>query len=90
VDDYRDFCVNDGGTQTLAHILSECRKYNLRIHMAHQTLGQIQSRVEATLGNVNVNVKVVFVLDYEDAKIFAHKLFVDYVSNINREQATIP
>jgi hypothetical protein len=86
LDEFQDFCANDGGTQTLAHILSECRKYNLHIHMAHQTLGQIQSRVESALANVNV--KVVFALDYEDAKVFAHKLFVDYVGNINWEQAT--
>jgi hypothetical protein len=54
--------------------------------MAHQTLGQIQSRGESALANVNV--KVVFALDYEDAKVFARKLFVDYVGNINWEQAT--
>lgn len=86
LDEFQDFCANDGGSQTLAQILSECRKYNLHIHLAHQTLGQIQSRVESALGNVGI--KVVFALDYEDAKVLAHKLFVDYTGNIKWEDAT--
>jgi len=83
LDEFQDFCANDGGTQTLALILSECRKYNLHIHMAHQTLGQIQNRVEAALSNVNI--KVVFRLDYDDARVFAHKLFVDYIGNMTQD-----
>ena len=71
LDEFQDFCANDGGTKTLAQILSECRKYNLHIHLAHQTLGQIQSRVESALGNVGI--KVVFPLDYEDAQVMAQK-----------------
>jgi hypothetical protein len=86
LDEFQDFCANDGGAKTLAQILSECRKYNLHIHLAHQTLGQIQQRVESALGNVGI--KIVFALDYEDAKIFAHKLFVDYVGRIKWEEAT--
>ena len=82
----QDFCANDGGTKTLAQILSECRKYNLHIHLAHQTLGQIQSRVESALGNVGI--KVVFGLDYDDAQVFAKKLFVDYVGHMKWEEAT--
>lgn len=86
LDEFQDFCANDGGAKTLAQILSECRKYNLHIHLAHQTLGQIQARVESALANVGV--KVVFTLDYEDARVFAHKLFVDYVGRIKWEEAT--
>jgi hypothetical protein len=86
LDEFQEFTANDGGTQTLAHILSQCRKYNLHLLLAHQTLGQIQSRVESALGNVNV--KVAFRLDYEDARALAHKLFVDYVGALNSEEAT--
>ncbi len=85
LDEFQDFCANDGGARTLAQILSECRKYNLHLHLAHQTLGQIQSRVESALGNVGI--KIVFALDYEDAKVFTHKLFVDYTGNIKWEEA---
>jgi hypothetical protein len=86
LDEFQDFCANDGGAKTLAQTLSECRKYNLHLHLAHQTLGQIQSRVESALGNVGI--KVIFALDYEDAKVFAHKLFVDYTGHIKWEEAT--
>ena len=86
LDEFQDFCANDGGTKTLAQILSECRKYNLHIHLAHQTLGQIQSRVESALGNVGI--KVVFGLDYEDAQVFSKKMFVDYVGHMKWEEAT--
>jgi TraM recognition site of TraD and TraG len=86
LDEFQDFCANDGGSKTLAQILSECRKYNLHIHLAHQTLGQIQNRVETALGNVGI--KVVFGLDYEDAQVMARKLFVDYVGTVKWETAT--
>jgi len=86
LDEFQDFCANDGGTKTLAQTLSECRKYNLHLHLAHQTLGQIQSRVESALGNVGI--KIVFALDYEDAKAFSHKLFVDYTGQMKWEEAT--
>jgi hypothetical protein len=85
LDEFQDFCANDGGAKTLAQILSECRKYNLHLHLAHQTLGQIQSRVESALGNVGI--KIVFALDYDDAKVMAHKLFVDYAGSLKWEEA---
>ena len=85
LDEFQDFCANDGGAKTLAQILSECRKYNLHVHLAHQTLGQIQARVESALGNVGI--KIVFALDYVDARVFAPKLFVDYVGRIKWEDA---
>jgi hypothetical protein len=86
LDEFQDFCANDGGAKTLAQILSECRKYNLHLHLAHQTLGQIQSRVESALGNVGI--KIAFALDYEDAKVLTHKLFVDYTGQMKWEDAT--
>jgi hypothetical protein len=86
LDEFQDFCANDGGTKTLAQILSECRKYNLHLHLAHQTLGQIQKRVEAALSNVGITVA--FALDYDDASVFAKKLFVDYVGTQTWDRAT--
>ena len=38
IDEFQDFCANDGAAQTLAQILSECRKFGLHLTLAHQTL----------------------------------------------------
>ena len=37
IDEFQDFCANDGAAQTLAQILSECRKFGLHLTLAHQT-----------------------------------------------------
>ena len=73
LDEFQDFCANDGAAKTLAQILSECRKFGLHLHLAHQTLGQVRERVSSALGNVGV--KVVFSIDREDAEVMAKKLF---------------
>jgi len=49
LDEFQDFCANDGAAKTLAQILSECRKFGLHLHLAHQTLGQVQQRVSSAL-----------------------------------------
>src|SRR5579859_7625685 len=73
MDEFQDFCAGDGAAKTLAQILSECRKFGLHLHLAHQTLGQVQHRVSSALGNVGI--KVVFSVDREDAEVMAKKLF---------------
>ena len=73
LDEFQDFCAGDGAAKTLAQILSECRKFGLHLHLAHQTLGQVQHRVSSALGNVGI--KVVFSVDREDAEVMAKKLF---------------
>ena len=67
LDEFQDFCANDGAAKTLAQILSECRKFGLHLHLAHQTLGQLQQRISSALGNVGI--KVVFAVDREDAEV---------------------
>jgi hypothetical protein len=84
LDEFQDFCANEGGTKTLAQTLSECRKYNLHLHLAHQTLGQLASRVESALGNVGI--KVVFALDYADAKVLAHTVFAEAAGTLKWEE----
>lgn len=84
LDEFQDFCANEGSTITFAKMLSECRKKNLHVIVAHQTLGQIQDRIISALGNVGLIV--VFQLDYSDAKILAHKLFVDYIGKLKAEE----
>jgi len=73
IDEFQDFSANEGAAKTLAQILSECRKFGLYLHLAHQTLGQLHSRISSALGNVGI--RVVFSIDREDAVIMAPKLF---------------
>jgi hypothetical protein len=73
LDEFQDFSANAGSAKTLAQILAECRKFGLYLHLAHQTLGQIEHQVSSALGNVGL--KVVFSTDREDAEILAPKLF---------------
>jgi hypothetical protein len=37
IDDFQDYCANEGSVQTLARILSECRRSCLHLGLAHQT-----------------------------------------------------
>ncbi len=73
IDEFQDFSANEGAAKTLAQILSECRKFGLYLHLAHQTLGQLHQRISTALGNVGI--RVVFSIDREDAQIMAPKLF---------------
>jgi type IV secretory pathway TraG/TraD family ATPase VirD4 len=43
MDEFQDFSANEGAAKTLAQILSECRKFGLYLHLAHQTVGQLHS-----------------------------------------------
>jgi DNA helicase HerA-like ATPase len=74
IDEFQDFVANEGSALTLAQILSEARKFGLHLTLAHQTLGQMTSlRMRAALGNIQT--KIVFGVDREDAEILARKLF---------------
>jgi hypothetical protein len=86
IDEFPDFCSNDGAAKTLSQILSECRKFGLHMLLAHQTLGQLQDRIISALGNVGV--KVVFGVDREDAEVMAKKLFFVDTSQIKHVSAT--
>jgi hypothetical protein len=86
LDEFQDFCANDGAAKTLAQILSECRKFGLYLHLAHQTLGQIHQRVSSALGNVGI--KVVFAVDREDAEVMARKLFTVDTEAVKHEAQT--
>lgn len=86
LDEFQDFCANDGAAKTLAQILSECRKFGLHLHLAHQTLGQVQQRVSSALGNVGI--KVVFSVDREDAEVMARKLFSVDTEQVKHEAQT--
>lgn len=58
------------GTTIYAAMLSEMRKFGLRMVLAHQYVSQIDERLQkAILGNVRQ--KVIFNVDYEDAEVLA-------------------
>ena len=79
IDEFQDFCANDGAAQTLAQILSECRKFGLHLTLSHQTLSQVNERMKGALGNIQL--KIVFGVSRQDAEILARHLF-----QINGEQ----
>ena len=83
IDEFQDFCSNDGAAQTLAQILSECRKFGLHLTLAHQTLAQINERMKGALGNIQL--KVVFGVSRQDAEILAKHLFMVNGENIKHQ-----
>lgn len=67
IDEFQNFT-----TQSFATILSESRKYNLSLVLAHQYLGQLQESVkDAVFGNVGTIMS--FALGYQDAQVFAQQ-----------------
>ncbi len=73
IDEFQDFSANEGTAQTLAQILSECRKYGLHLTLAHQTLTQIGPRLAGALGNIQT--KVIFGVSRQDAESLASHVF---------------
>ncbi|MCA9938217.1 MAG: TraM recognition domain-containing protein [Anaerolineales bacterium] len=73
MDEFQDFCANEGASQTLAQTLSECRKFGLHLTLAHQSLGQINERLKSALGNIQL--KIVFGVARQDAEALAPHLF---------------
>lgn len=73
IDEFQDFCINEGMSNTLAKTLSECRKYGLHLTLAHQTLSQVDERIQGALGNVQT--KVVFGVSRSDAERLAKDIF---------------
>jgi hypothetical protein len=63
MDEFQNYATHSG--TTLAHILSETRKFNLFAVLAHQTWAQLDSRLIS--GLQNVGVEVTFKLGYQDA-----------------------
>jgi hypothetical protein len=63
MDEFQNYSTHSG--TTLAHILSETRKFNLFAVLAHQTWGQLDSRLIS--GLQNVGVEVTFKLGHQDA-----------------------
>lgn len=83
IDEFQDFCANEGTDKTLAQILSECRKFGLHMTLAHQTLAQLSERMKGALGNIQL--KVIFGVPREDAEILARQVFQVNGSDIKHQ-----
>jgi type IV secretory pathway TraG/TraD family ATPase VirD4 len=61
-------------TQSFAGLLSESRKYNLNLTLAHQYIGQLDERTRAAILG-NVGTIIAFRLGAEDAHILAREFY---------------
>ena len=73
IDEFQDYCANAGSEQTLARILSECRKFGLHLILAHQNQAQLGGLIQGTLENAQV--KAVFGVGRGTAETLAQELF---------------
>lgn len=71
VDEFQNFA-----TTTFEIILSEARKWNLSLVLAHQALAQIPDRLQAAI-LANAGSVVAFRTSYEDAEVLAPRLQVN-------------
>ena len=84
IDEFQDYCANEGSVQTLAKILSECRKFRLHMALAHQTLSQIGSkRLQGALENAQI--KVVFGTGRQTAEAITKELFTPDLEEVKHE-----
>jgi hypothetical protein len=84
IDEFQDYCANEGSVQTLARILSECRKFGLHLGLAHQTLSQLGGgRLQGALENAQI--KVIFGTGRETARALVEELFVPDIEKIKHQ-----
>ena len=84
IDEFQDYCANEGSIQTLAKILSECRKFGLHMTLAHQTLSQIgDERLQGALENAQI--KVIFGTGRQTAEVIAKELFIPELEEVKHE-----
>lgn len=72
IDEFPFFCARD--STTLARILSEVRKFNCFLGLAHQTLAQTDGRMQGALENAKL--KVVFGTGRQTAQALASQLYL--------------
>src|SRR5258708_16656568 len=72
MDEFQDFSANDGSAKTLSQNLSEARKLDLHLTLAHQSLSQLQTRLAGAIGNIQT--KVLFGMSRQDAEVFGRPL----------------
>ena len=66
IDEFAQFMASEGSATTLAHVLSEARKYGIGLCAAHQTLDQLTPKMQSALGNTDT--RIVFGVSRYDAE----------------------
>jgi type IV secretory pathway TraG/TraD family ATPase VirD4 len=69
IDEFAQYMANEGSVTTLAHLLSEARKFGLGLCISHQTLSQLTPRMLGALGNTDT--RLIFGVDRYDAEYLA-------------------
>ena len=77
VDEFHDFSVGEGSDKTFSKILSGTRKFGLHLHLAHQHLDQLSTKMKKSIFG-NVWTKVVFGVSEYDADDLAHVMGLGY------------
>ncbi|MHB1357912.1 MAG: TraM recognition domain-containing protein, partial [Anaerolineae bacterium] len=73
MDEFQDYVAQEGSAQTLAQILSECRKFGLHLIMAHQNHSQLSDRLQGALENAQI--KVIFGVGRQTAQSLVGEVF---------------
>ena len=69
IDEFAQFMASEGSVTTLAHVLSEARKYGIGLCAAHQTLSQLTPTMLGALANTDT--RIVFGVGRYDAEWLA-------------------
>jgi hypothetical protein len=77
LDEFQDYVAQEGSERTLSQMLSECRKFGLRVIMAHQHRGQLGPTIAGALENAGI--KVLFGVGRSTARALAEEVFTPVV-----------
>lgn len=72
IDEFASYMANEGSVTTLAHILSQARKFGLGLCISHQTLSQLTPKMLGALGNTDT--RLIFGVDRDDSEFFAKRI----------------
>lgn len=86
VDEFASYMGSDASVTTMAHILSQARKFGLGLCVSHQTLSQLTPTMLGALGNTDT--RMVFSVDRNDAEFFAKAIGRVDTEAIKREPKT--
>lgn len=73
MDEFQNFAATTGSNEPMERIFSEARKYKGYMHVAHQTLSQLNERLLA--GVDQVGIKVTFQVGRKDSEVLARSHF---------------
>jgi hypothetical protein len=75
IDEMQRFVANEGSAQVLAEILSEVRKFGLRLVLSHQGWHQVENSARLAGALDQAQVKVVFGSGTKTGRVIAEELF---------------